>query len=164
MVGVLADKFLNLGRTSKLQVVLQTSNVMPISVSMGGTAYTTSPIIQVTLSNFSLQCEYVDIGINALSMLDATLVDGKSYIHGTTYRTSSASLPAGAGSTSLLAGIRASSVKSLFCRFAQGGPASTSNSSNGKYDSVNPLLNSICFNVGGFYPTRKTQPTSKFGF
>ena len=116
---------------------------------MGGTAYTTSPIIQVTLSNFSLQCEYVDIGINALSMLDATLVDGKSYIHGTTYRTSSASLPAGAGSTSLLAGIRASSVKSLFCRFAQGGLASTSDSSNGKYDSVNPLLNSICFNVGG---------------
>ena len=149
VVDVLADKFLNLGRTSKLQVVLQTSNVMPISVSMGGTAYTTSPIIQVTLSNFSLQCEYVDIGINALSMLDATLVDGKSYIHGTTYRTSSASLPAGAGSTSLLAGIRASSVKSLFYRFAQGGAASTSNSSNGKYDSVNPLLNSICFNVGG---------------
>ena len=92
-------------------------------------------------------------------MLDGTLKDGKSYIHGTTYRTSSASFPASAGTTSLLAGIRASSVKSLFCRFAQGGALTTTNSSNGKYDSVNPILNSICFNVGGIkYPQTPINP------
>ena len=111
MIGVLADKFFNIGRTSKLQLVLQTSSVIPITMGVNS-AWTTAGTVQITLSNFSLQCEYIDIGINALQMLDATLVDGKSYIHGVTYRTSSASLPASTtGSTSLLASIRASSKK-----------------------------------------------------
>ena len=158
VIGVLADKFLNLGRTSKLQLVLQTAPIMPITGGINVT-WTAAPTVQVTLSNFSLQCEYVDIGINALQMLDQTLVDGKSYIHGVTYRTSSASLPAGAGSTSLLAGIRASSVKSLFCRFAQGGAATLANSVNGKYDSVNPLLSNINFSVGGIkFPQTPINP------
>ena len=70
------------------------------------------------MNNFSLQCEYVDIGINALSMLDNTLIDGKAYSHGITYRTSSATVNSGSsGAQSVLAGIRASSVKSLFARF-----------------------------------------------
>jgi hypothetical protein len=158
VVGVLADKFLNIGRTSKLQVVLQTSNIIPITGGVNG-AFTTAGTYQITLSNFSLQCEYIDIGVNALNMLDQTLVDGKSYIHGTTYRTSSASLPAVTGTTSLLAGIRASSVKSLFSRFAQSGTANTSNSVNGKYDSVNPIINSINYSVGGIkYPQTPINP------
>ena len=142
VLGVLADKFLNIGRTSKLQVVLQTSSIVPISAIVAGSgAWTTAPTFNLTLSNFSLQCEYIDVGINALQMLDQTLVDGKSYIHGTTWRTSTASLPASAGSMSLLAGIRASSVKSLFVRFAQNGAATTTNTFHGKYDSFMPLLN-----------------------
>ena len=157
VIGVLADKFLNCGRTSKISLTLQTSNVMPITVTTG--TFSTACTVQVTLSNFSLQCEYVDIGLSALSMLDDTLKDNKSYIHGTTYRTSSVSYPASAGTTSLLCGIRASSVKSLFCRFVQNAAASTTNSSNGKYDSVNPILNSICFNVGGIkYPQTPINP------
>jgi hypothetical protein len=158
VVGVLADKFLNIGRTSKLQVVLQTSPVIPIT---GGTnaAWTGAATVQVTLSNFSLQCEYVDIGVNALAMLDSTLVDGKSYIHGTTYRTSSATLPSTVGSPRLLAGIRASSVKSLFTRFVEGGTANTTNAVNGKYDSKNPNINNINFNVGGIkYPQTPINP------
>ena len=158
VVGVLADKFLNIGRTSKLQVVLQTSNIIPITGGING-AWTAGGTVQITLSNFSLQCEYVDIGVNALNMLDQTLVDGKSYIHGTTYRTASASLPAVSGTTSLLAGIRASSVKSLFSRFAQSGTANTTNSVNGKYDSVNPIINSINYSVGGIkYPQTPINP------
>jgi hypothetical protein len=82
-------------------------------------------------------------------MIDATLPDKKAYIHGTTYKTSSISMPAVSGSQSLLAGIRGSSIKSLFARFQDGGAVSTTNSTNGKYDSKNPLLNSINFNVGG---------------
>ena len=160
IVGVLADKFLNIGRTSKLQVVLQTSNILPITgLNSATTAYTGAANYTITLSNFSLQCEYIDIGTNALSMLDQTLVDGKSYIHGTTYRTSSASLPATSGTTSLLAGVRASSVKSLFSRFVQGGAASTTNSINGKYDTVNPNINSINYSVGGIkYPQTPINP------
>jgi hypothetical protein len=85
-------------------------------------------------------------------MLDASLADKKAYIHGQTYKTSSISMPATAGSQSLLAGIRGSSIKSLFARFADIGgatPYTTTQSPNGKYDSKNPLLNSINFNIGG---------------
>jgi len=159
VLGALADKMLNIGRTSKLQLVLQTSAVLPFTLVNGGTAWTIAPTLQVTLSNFSVQMEYIDIGINALQLLDQTLVDGKSYIHGTTYRTSSATLPSTTGTTSLLAGIRASSVKSLFVRFAQGGTASLANSTNGKYDSVNPNINNINFSVGGVkYPQAPVNP------
>ena len=163
IVGCTADKFLNIGRTSKLQVNLQTANILPITFSkLDLTAITgtqTPATFTVTLSNFSLQCEYIDIGHSALSMLDDTLENGKSYIHGTTYRTSSVTLPATSGATSLLAGVRASSVKSLFARFAQGGAASASGNSSGKYDSPNPLLNGINFNVGGIkYPQTPINP------
>ena len=115
IIGVLADKFLNIGRTSRIQLVLQTSSIIPITVTHGAATHTGAGTIQVQLANFSLQCEYIDIGLNALNLLDDTLVDGKAYIHGTTYRTSSSTLPAAtSGTTSLLAGIRASSVKSIF--------------------------------------------------
>ena len=71
VLGVLADKFLNIGRTSKLQLVLQSASVIPIT---GGTnvAWTSGATVQVTLSNFSISAEYVDIGLNALQMLDQT--------------------------------------------------------------------------------------------
>jgi len=156
-IGCLADKFLNIGRTSKLQVVLQTSSILPLSILTGSA--TAAGTFNVTLSDFSLQCEYVDIGLNALKMLDQTLVEQKAYIHGVTYRTSTATLPATSGSTSLLAGIRASSVKSLFARFVDGGALSTTNSSNGKYDSKNPMINNIQFNIGGIkYPQTPVNP------
>ena len=161
VIGVLANKFLNLGRTSKLQLVLQTSSVLPITMMNSATAYTTTaPTFQLVISNISLQCEYIDVGINALQLLDQTLVDGKAYSHGVTYRTSTASLPAGiSGSTSLLAGIRASSVKSLFVRFAQGGTAGASTSVYGKYSSFNPFLNAINFSIGGIkYPQSPVNP------
>ena len=162
VIGVLSDKFLNVGRTSKLQIILQTSSILPITYGTNA-AWTAGATAQVTLSNFSLQLEYVDIGINALQMLDQTLVDGKSYIHGVTYRTTSATLASSTGFTSLLAGIRASSVKSLFCRFVSGGAAGTgvgtANSLHGKYNSFNPLLNNINFNVGGVkYPQAPINP------
>jgi hypothetical protein len=97
--------------------------------------------------------------LNALKMLDSTLTDGKSYIHGTTYRSSSTSLPSTSGSTSLLAGLRASSVKSLFTRFFDGGSATTANSSNGKYDSKNPMISNISYNIGGVkYPQVGINP------
>ena len=98
-------------------------------------------------------------------MLDSTLINGKAYIHGTTYRTSSTTIPAAtSGSQTLLAGIRGSSVKSLFARFAQGGAlvtgaTTTGACSNGKYDSFNPMINSISFTVGGVrYPQQPVNP------
>jgi hypothetical protein len=148
MIGVTADRFFNIGRTNKLQVAFQTASELPISFASTGAAVTAG-VITVTLTDFAIQCQYIDIGPSALAMLDASLPDRKAYIHGQTYKTSSISCPAVAGTQSLLAGIRGSSIKSLFARFQDGGAVSTTNSSNGKYDSKNPLLNSINFNVGG---------------
>lgn len=92
-------------------------------------------------------------------MLDAASPDGILYNHGTTYRTTSSTLPAVAGSVSILAGLRASSIKSLFCIFNDLGAISTANSSNGKYDSKNPNLTSININLGGLkYPQYPVTP------
>ena len=158
VLGVLSDKFLNIGRTSKISLTLNTASVLPVTLVTVGGAGNVAPTITVTLDNFSLSCEYIDIGLSALSMLDATLVDGKSYIHGTTYRSTSTTLPSTVGTTSLLAGIRASSVKSLFTRFVEGGAASATNA-NGIYNSVCPLLNSINYNIGGIrYPQSNVNP------
>lgn len=148
LVGVTADRFFNIGRTNKLQIALQTAVELPISILCSGTA-AAAGAMTVTLSDFAIQCQYIDVGPTALAMIDATLPDKKAYIHGTTFKTSSISMPAVAGSQSLLAGIRGSSIKSLFCRFQDGGAQSTTNSINGKYDSKLPMLNSINFNVGG---------------
>jgi hypothetical protein len=161
-IGVTSDKFINLGRTSKMQCLLSTAKLLPITVPIGDNNITTPAIYKVTLSNFCLQLEYIDIGVNALQLLDQTLqgTEGISYIHGVTYRTSTAVLSAGSvGEVSLLAGIRASSVKSLFTRFGQNGTASTTNSCNGKYDSVCPLLSGINYSICGIkYPQYSVNP------
>jgi hypothetical protein len=148
LIGVNADRFFNIGRTNKLQLAIQTCSELPISII--NTGIMAAGAFSVTLSDFVLQCNYVDVGPTALAMIDATLPDKKAYIHGTTYKTSSISMSAGlSGSQSLLAGIRGSSIKSLFCRFQDMGAVSTTNSTNGKYDSKNPLINAINFNIGG---------------
>jgi len=148
VVGSLSDRFFNIGRTNKLQIALQTATELPISILCSATA-AAAGAMTVTLSDFAIQCQYVDVGATALAMIDATLPDKKAYIHGTTYKTSSISMPAVAGTQSLLAGIRGSSIKSLFARFQDLGTQSTTNSINGKYDSKLPMINSINFNVGG---------------
>ena len=152
VLGVLADKFLNIGRTSRIQLVLQTSNVIPITGGTGAGAWTAAGTVQIQLSNFSISAEYIDIGLSALQLLDQTLVDGKAYSHGISYRTSSASLPASSqGAVSLLCGIRASSVKSIFTRFSQG--TLTAANLHGKFNSFNPSILSINYSIGGLkYP------------
>jgi hypothetical protein len=158
LIGVLSDKMLNVGRTSKLQLVLQTSSILPISFVMGATAGT----IKVTLSNFSITCEYIDIGGSALKMLDQTLVNNQAYIHGVSYRVTSNTIAAGSsGNQSLLAGIRNSSVKSLFVKYCDTAFAvdNSGNSINGKFDGKNPMINNFAFNIGGQrYPSNPLNP------
>ena len=153
VLGVLNDKMLNIGRTSKISLILTTASYFPISCSVDTTAFTTAPIVKATLSNFSIACEYIDIGMSALRMLDEAHPDGITYSHGVSYRTTSSTVTTASGAISILAGLRASSVKSLFTRFVDLGTAGTANSSNGKFDSKNPMLNYINFNIGGLkYP------------
>lgn len=158
VIGVLADKMLNIGRTSKLQLAITTTSDLPITFLCSATAATAGEATW-TLSNFALQCRYVDIGPTALRILDEASPDRKGYIHGQSYKTSSVSVPAAAGQLSGLVGIRGSSVKSLFARFVDGGALSTTNSINGKYDSKNPMINSLNFNVGGVkFPNNPINP------
>jgi len=156
LIGALSDSFLNIGRTSKLQLVLQTSSVLPVSLMMDTTAGTT----KVTLSNFSITCEYIDIGASALKMLDSTLVNNQAYIHGVSYRVTSNTIPAGtSGNLSLLAGIRNSSVKSIFVKYVDNVTIGTANSINSKYDGKNPMINAWAINVGGMrYPSNQINP------
>jgi hypothetical protein len=162
LIGVTADKFFNIGRTSKLQVVFQTAGILPITFdNSGGTLLTGTGVnFKVTLLDFSLQLEYIDIGMSALRMLDETLASGMAYNHGISYRTASVSLPsASSGQQTLLAGVRASSVKSLFARFQETGVVNNKVSLNGKYDSKNPCINAINFNIGGVrYPQVPINP------
>jgi hypothetical protein len=158
VIGVLADKMLNIGRTSKLQLALTTTSDLPVSF-LNTTATAGSGAVTFSLSNFSLQCRFVDIGPTALRILDEASPDRKGYIHGQSYKTSSVSVPATAGQISALVGIRGSSVKSLFARFVDGGAPGLTNSINGKYDSKLPMANQINFNVGGMkIPSNPTNP------
>jgi len=97
---------------------------------------------------------------DVLAAIDSTLVNGKMYNSGIAYRTGSTNLSASAGAQSLLcSAVKGSSVKSIFARFVDGGTAGTTNSSNGKYDAKNPIINSYSFNVGSvYYPNYRINP------
>lgn len=157
LIGCTAQKMFNIGRTSKLQYALQTCTELPISITTGSA--TTAGTIQVQLTDFSLQMEYVDIGADAMAMLDSTLVGGKAFYQGITYKTSAVVLPAVAGNQSLLVGARGSSIKSLFARFYDLGTNNATNSYNGKYDSKNPNISLANFSIGGIkYPNNPVNP------
>lgn len=157
LIGVGADKFLNIGKTNKLQLAITTATELPITMAVG--TQFTAGVISVVIDNFSLNLEMVDIGASAYSMLNATYPDNKTYIHGQTYKTSAVSMPATSGNQSLLVGVRGSSIKSLFARFVDGGAINATNSVNSKYDSKNPMINNINWSVGGQkYPNNPINP------
>jgi hypothetical protein len=94
-----------------------------------------------------LSLQYVDIGQEGLKMLNKT---GLQYYDGTTYRVSSATLPAStAGAVSLLTGVRGSSVKALWARFTEASTLSTAGCINYIYDSKLPQSTSTSYNVNG---------------
>lgn len=154
--GVSANKMLNIGRLSNLQYVLQTSAVLPLTINTG----LTPGSFTLTLSDFTLGLEIVSVPSDVLQAIDSTLINGKNYLSGTTYRTGTTTLAASSGSQSLLcSAVKGSSVKSIFARFVDGGTASTTNSVNGKYDSKNPMINGYSFNIGSVqYPQYKVNP------
>lgn len=160
LVGALSDKMINLGRTSKLQLILQTSSVLPVTIVNDTALNNAASSIKVTLANFSITCEYIDIGGSALKMLDQTLVNNQAYIHGVSYRVTSNTIPAGtSGNLSLLAGIRNSSVKSLFVKYVDNLVNELDSSVNSKYDGKNPNINSWSLNIGGQrYPSNSLNP------
>ena len=153
------DKFLNTGRIGRLQAQFTTPSILPITIQNAST--TNAVVFSVVLSDFTLGLEFIDIGSEALSMVDSALIDGKSYSHGVTYKTSSTSLPATTGSVSLLSGLRGSSLKSLITRH-QENTLTIAGDVNGKYGSKCPNATSFNYSIGGIkYPQQTINPLSQ---
>lgn len=145
LIGRGASKFFQIGATNKLQLVLQTAAVMPITLYLTGTG-SSAPTFSITLDNISLSCQYVDIGPEGVKMLDKT---GLQYYSGITYRASSATLPSAQGAVSLLTGLRGSSVRNIITRCTEASTLSAAGSTNYLYDSKMPQATAIQYNVNG---------------
>lgn len=153
VIGANSDnKLFPIGSINNMQLQMTTSNLLPI-VSVSTSAPTVPPVYQFTLTDFSLNCKYIDIGDMASSILNQTLQDGKWFIKSTTYTNSSVSIPQNsAGNQQLLLQIRNTSVKSILHTFSVNGSQA---SPGGQYDSICPNLTSRQCQVGGmFYPSR----------
>jgi hypothetical protein len=145
LIGKGAKKFFAIGKTGKLQVVLQTAAIIPITF-VSSTA-TTAATFRITIDNISINTQYIDLGPEGMKMLGKT---GIQYYDAITYRVSAATLPAStSGSVSLLTGLRGSSVKAIFTRFTEASTLTTAGSVNHIYDSKMPQATSIAYNVNG---------------
>lgn len=144
LLGKGAKKFFQIGATNKLQLVLQSAAILPITF-VTGTA-TTAATFRITIDNISLNLQYIDIGAEGVKMLNKT---GVQYYDGITYRVSSATLPSTAGAVSLLTGIRGSSVRGLMTRCCEAATLSTAGCINYIYDSKMPQATSAAYNVNG---------------
>ena len=144
------DKLFPIGSVNNLQLQLQTTMNYPF-VSYCTVVPTTMPAVSAgfTLSEFSLNMKYIDVGDVASSMLRQTLQNGKWFIKASTYTNSNVTIPAqSSGSQQLLLQIRNTSVKSIFHTF---GLAVSAVTPNGLYDSINPSLSSRQLQIGGSY-------------
>jgi hypothetical protein len=144
LIGKGAKKFFQIGATNKLQCVLQTAAVLPLTIVTS--TVTTAATFRITIDNVFLSLNYIDIGMESVKMLNKT---GLQYYDAVTYRVSSATLPSSSGSVSLLTGLRGSSVKALWSRFCESTTLSTAGCINYIYDSKAPQATSIAYNVNG---------------
>lgn len=153
VIGVNTDKFIPIGSINNLQLQMTTANIMPLVSYCNGTVTTNPTFSAFTLSEFSLNMKYVDVGDMAAALLRQTLKDGKWFIKSVTYTNSAVTIPSGsAGSQQLLLQIRNSSVKSIIHQF---GTSQSVTCPNGYYDAINPCLNTRQCQVGGqFYPNK----------
>jgi len=159
VIGVNADKHFPVGSVNNLQLVMTTATQYPLSsfATVNAASVQLSPF---TLSEFQLNCKYVDVGDLAAQQLRQTLQDGKWYMKATTYTNSSVALQSGAtGATQLLMQIRNTSVKSILHQF---GTAPTAVCPNGYYDAINLNLTARQCQIGGqFYPNRPINDSQR---
>jgi hypothetical protein len=165
MIGINSDKLFPVGMVNNLQLQMITSTLLPIVAYC--TAITTNPVFSqnFTLSEFSLNMKYVDIGDMASSMLMATLPDNRILYKSSTYTNSQVTIPSGSsGAQQLLLQIRNTSVKSVFSQFGMSNSIASQSlvSPNGYYDAINITTNSRQLQVGGsFFPNRPISDVSR---
>ena len=160
VIGANYDKLFPVGSINNLQLQMTTANQTPISGF--ASAVTTQPGITggFTLSEFTLNMKYIDIGDMASQILSQTLQDGKWFLKATTYTNSAVTIPTNsAGNQQLLLQIRNTSVKSILHTFSL---AISARCPNGQYDSICPNLTSRQCQVGGsFYPNKPINDSAR---
>jgi hypothetical protein len=159
VIGANYDKLFPIGSINNLQLQMTTANQLPITAFC--TTATTQPVIAgFTLSEFTLNMKYVDIGDMASQILNQTLQDGKWFLKATTYTNSAATIPTGSsGNQQLLLQIRNTSVKSILHTFSIPTGALCP---NGQYDSICPQLTSRQLQVGGqLFPNKPINDTAR---
>jgi hypothetical protein len=165
MIGINSDKLFPVGMVNNLQLQMTTSTLLPIVAYC--TAITTQPVFSqnFTLSEFSLNMKYIDIGESAAQMLMMTLPDNRILYKSATYTNSQVTLPSGSsGAQQLLLQIRNTSVKSVYSQFGQSNSVTAQSlvSPNGYYDAINITTNSRQLQVGGnFFPNRPINDVSR---
>jgi hypothetical protein len=165
MIGINSDKLFPVGMVNNLQLQMTTATILPIVAYC--TAIAAQPVFSqaFTLSEFSLNLKYVDIGDMASSMLMSTLPDNRILYKSATYTNSQVTIPNGSsGAQQLLLQIRNTSVKSVFSQFGQSNSvvAQSLVSPNGYYDAINISTNSRQLQIGGsFFPNRPINDVSR---
>lgn len=145
-LGACASRFFPIGSVPRMQLQFTTSNVIPVSI-VGGATVTAAGTFKITLTDFVLNLQYVSLPERAQAMLEQSLHDGKYYLQGNAYRCTTGALPAAVtGFNSVLTGLRASSLKSFFARFCE---LNSVSNKNGKYNSKNPIAQTIAVNFNG---------------
>lgn len=162
-LGAGSKGFVPIGALQKLDIVLTTSNILPISIIAG--AFTTSGIGNVVLDNFAINLYYVTLDDKSSGLLGSPKMH---YVHGITNRASNATLQSGiSGQTSVLMGIRGQSVRSIATRFSESA-LTTAGSLNGVFDSKLLLTSQLDYFLNGSqrFPqnplSTNTQPASVF--
>lgn len=162
LIGVnTSDKLFPIGSVAGLVLKVSTSPFTPF-VSYC-TAITTQPVFSAfTLSEFSLNLKYVDIGESGSALMKQTLVNGMYMIKAQSYINSSVTIPNGSsGATQLSLQIRKKSVKSLFAQIGCSQGVSTG-CPNGLFDAINCGINQRQLSIGGFnYPQKALNDVAK---
>lgn len=165
MIGINSEKLFPVGMLNNLQLQMTTATLLPIIAYC--TAVATQPVFSqnFTLSEFSLNMKYIDIGEQAASMLMASIPDNRIMYRSSTYTNSQVTLPNGSsGAQQLLLQIRNTSVRSIFHQFGMSNAVASQSlvSPNGYYDAVCICTNSRQLQVGGnFFPNRAINDVAR---
>lgn len=165
IIGVNSEKLFPVGMVNNLQLQMTTASILPIVAYC--TAVSAQPVFSqnFTLSEFSLNLKYIDIGDNATSLLMMSHPDNRIMYKTSTYTNSQVTLPSGSsGAQQLLLQIRNTSVKSVYSQFGISNSVASQSlvSPNGYYDAINITTNSRQLQVGGnFFPNRPINDISR---
>jgi len=146
IIGKGASKFFEISAVNKMQIVLSTAPILPITF-VAGTA-TGSPTFRVTLDNFQLNLVYINLGGEASRLLSKS---GPKFYNAVTWRSSTSTIAAStAGAVTSLVGVRGTSVRGLWVRATEvTASPSTTACINGAFDSKALTATALNWSIGG---------------